>query len=112
MSTKDIGNRGEDIASVFLTNNGYKVIDHNWKTRWCEIDIIAQKGGRIYFVEVKYRTSANYGDALSYVTPKKVQQMTFAAGLYVASHHYDGDYSLAALAVMGDGSDVQFLADF
>lgn len=111
MSTKDIGNRGEEIASIYLANKGYAIVERNWKTRWCEIDIIAQKDDCIYFVEVKYRTSSDYGDALSYITPKKVQQMKFAAELWMQSHRYDGDCQLAALAVMGDGTEVQFLDD-
>ena len=109
MSTKDIGNRGEEIASIYLADKGYEVVDRNWKTRWCEIDIVAKKGGCIYFVEVKYRKSSDYGDALSYITPKKLQQMNFAARLWMQSHRYDGDCQLAAIAITGDGNDVQFL---
>lgn len=109
MSTTDIGNRGEDIASVFLIQNGYKIIDQNWKTRWCEIDIIAKKEGVIYFVEVKYRKSGDYGDGFSYITPKKLQQMRFAAELWIHNNHFDGECDLAAISIDNDGTNVTFL---
>ncbi len=109
MSTTDIGNRGENIASVFLTQNGYKIIEQNWKTRWCEIDIIAKKSGVVYFVEVKYRKSSDYGDGFSYITPKKLRQMRFAAELWLHKNNYDGDCSLAAVSVDADGAEVTFL---
>jgi len=109
MSTKDIGNRGENIASLYLVDNGYTVLARNWKTKWCEIDIIAQKSDCIYFVEVKYRSSSDYGDALAYITPKKLQHMNFAAQVWIQAHRYEGDCQLAAIAIAGDSGDVQFL---
>lgn len=102
MSTTDTGRRAEAAVAEYLRANGYKIVEHNWRTRWCEIDVVAQKAGTMYFVEVKYRETARQGDGLEYITPKKLQQMQFAAELWVSNHHWSGEYCLAAAAVAGD----------
>lgn len=101
MTTKQTGDQGEDAAAQHLEREGYRVLERNWKTRWCEIDIVAEKDSVVYFVEVKYRVSSRQGDGLDYITDKKLQQMAFAAELWVANHRYVGDYALAAIAVAG-----------
>ena len=53
---KDVGRDGEDIACQFLERKGYKIIGRNYRRKWGEIDIIAEKGGVIRFVEVKALT--------------------------------------------------------
>ena len=52
-SNKVIGFLGEDIASNFLEKKGFKIIEKNFLKKWGEIDLIAQKGKIIHFVEVK-----------------------------------------------------------
>jgi putative endonuclease len=53
MNTREIGNKGEDIACTFLSRKGFKVVARNYQRKWGEIDIIAQKAGKVHFVEVK-----------------------------------------------------------
>lgn len=101
MTTRQTGDQGEDAAAEYLERAGYRVLERNWKTRWCEIDIVAEKESTVHFVEVKYRVSNRQGDGLEYLTDKKLQQMAFAAELWVVSHHYAGDYALGAIAVAG-----------
>ncbi len=48
-----IGDLGEGIACKFLVKRGYEILDRNYRRKWGEIDIVAQKGGKINFVEVK-----------------------------------------------------------
>ena len=50
---KEVGRIGEDIASQFLVQKGYTVIERNYRKPWGEIDIIAEKDGIVRFVEVK-----------------------------------------------------------
>ena len=107
MKATDIGAYGEQVAVAYLEKLGYKIIDRNWKTRLCEIDIIAQKGDTLYFVEVKYRSSGAYGDGFAYITPKKLKQMHFAAEMWLQSHAWDKEVSLSALSVT-DGK-VEFI---
>jgi len=101
MSTTSTGRRAEAAAAAFLEKLGYKILDKNWRTRWCEIDIIAEKYDMISFIEVKYRASDAYGSGLEYITVTKQKQMAFAAEFWVAAHHWEGEYHLAAIAVTG-----------
>lgn len=78
-ATKNIGDTAKTAAVEYLHRHGFNVLQRNWKTRWCEIDIVAQKEGRIYFVEVKYRKKADQGGGIADTTPTKKRQMKFAA---------------------------------
>lgn len=109
MKTTDIGNRGEEFASNFLRSQGYKILERNWKTRWCEIDIVAQKANCVYFIEVKYRHNDDYGDGLEYITTKKLQQMTFAAELWLTAHKWNGDSQILAASVNGVNDQVNLV---
>jgi putative endonuclease len=79
----------------------------NWKTRYCEVDIIAQKAGVMYFVEVKYRKTSHYGDGFDYITGTKLRHMYRAAESWVAIHVWNGEYALLAAAVRGSDTVVE-----
>ena len=53
MNSKIIGNEGESRASAYLESKGFEIIEHNWRTKLGEIDIIAYKNDVLVFVEVK-----------------------------------------------------------
>lgn len=94
-----VGHDAEKSAAKYLETLGYEIRELNWKTKYCEIDIVAQKNNVIYMVEVKYRKSAAQGDGFEYITPKKLNQMKFAAKFWVQMNKFDGDYRLAALSI-------------
>jgi uncharacterized protein (TIGR00252 family) len=96
------GNAAESRAAEYLQNLGYKVVDRNWRTRYCEIDIVAEKERTVWFVEVKFRKNSSQGAGYEYVTPKKLQQMHFAAEMWVQSNKWNGDYRLAVTSVDQD----------
>jgi len=106
MSTTDTGRRAEKAVADYLQKHGYKVREQNWRTRWCEIDIVAQKDQVVYFVEVKYRKTINQGDGLDYITFKKREQMAFAAELWISNHSWHGEYTLAAASVLGNTFEI------
>ena len=83
MLKKEIGRQGEDIACDFLRKNKYMILACNYQVRQGEIDIIAQKGDKIVFVEVKTRTSKRFGTAAEAVTWKKRQHIMQAALAYM-----------------------------
>ncbi len=103
------GKNAEDKAAEHLRRLGYKVLEQNWKTRYCEIDIVAEKAGEVWFVEVKYRSSARQGFGYEYVTPKKLQQMHFAAEMWVSNKNWRGAYQLAVISI--DAEEITFLED-
>ena len=79
------GGMAEAKVEDFLIVRGFKVLERNWKTRACEIDVVARKGDCLYFVEVKYRENSAQGEGFDYMTAKKLSQMEFAARYYVAA---------------------------
>jgi len=103
VTTTDTGRQAEAAAAHFLERKGCQIIVQNWRTRFCEIDVIASRDGVVYFCEVKYRRTARAGTGLEYITPKKLKQMRFAAESWVHAHAWQGDYQLCAIAVSGDG---------
>jgi Holliday junction resolvase-like predicted endonuclease len=84
-----------------LEQEAFEIIDRNWKTKVCEIDIIASKDKVIYFVEVKYRSSLSQGGGFEYIAAKKLKQMAFAAEVWKQNHNWYGDCRLMAAAVSG-----------
>lgn len=103
-TTKDIGDTGEQAAVEYLQNAGYQIIERNWKTKYCEIDIIAQKQEQVYFIEVKYRSSEAQGGGVAAITPQKLQKMHFAAELYVHNHPHAYGQQLMVAIVKKDKS--------
>lgn len=101
MTTVDTGRNAEQAAVGYLEKLGHLIVERNWRTRWCEIDIIAQKDTIIIFVEVKYRGSDSWGAGLDYITHDKHQRMSRAAEAWVQSHGWSGDYQLAVIEVSG-----------
>lgn len=105
------GREAEKAVANFLRKNGYKILDTNWKTSWCEIDIVAQKDQTIHFVEVKYRRSESQGSGFEYVHSKKLKQMERAANSWVLIKNWPGEYVLSAAEVTGLENDVNFIEE-
>ena len=77
------GDIGEEQASLYLKQLGYKIIKRNFKTKLGEIDIIAKDGERIVFVEVKKKTTLKFGMPREMVTLKKQKTIKSVAELYL-----------------------------
>jgi uncharacterized protein (TIGR00252 family) len=103
IKTTEQGHKAEQAVSELLENNGFELIDRNWKTKVCEIDLVMQNEDIVYFVEVKYRRQAGQGDGFEYIGPKKLSRMNFAANVWCQSYNWNGDFRLIAAAVSGDG---------
>ncbi len=101
MTAVSTGQQAETAAAAFLERKRCNILARNWKTRLCEIDIIAERNGVVYFCEVKYRVHARQGSGLDYITPKKLTQMRFAAESWVHAHAYRGEYQLCAIEISG-----------
>jgi uncharacterized protein (TIGR00252 family) len=102
MKTTFIGKDAESRIADFLKANKFKILAQNWRTRVCEIDIVARKDKIVYFVEVKYRSSEKQGSGLEYITPKKLQQVHFAAEIWNQQNDWEGDYRILGAEVTDD----------
>lgn len=82
----DEGNKGEDIAAEYLKDNGFVIIERNFRIRGGEIDIIATKDNILVFVEVKTRTSTQFGTGFEAITPWKLKALIKASQFFKMSH--------------------------
>lgn len=110
-NTTETGNRAEQAVADYLTGQGYEILELNWKTKYAEIDVVAQKDKTLYFVEVKYRRTLVAGDGFDYITKAKLRHMRRAAESYVLSSGWMGEYILMAASVTGapDGLDIEII---
>lgn len=107
--SKTVGRQAEKVAAEFLIKKGHEIIAQNWKTKYCEVDIISRLGDTIYFTEVKYRKSDRWGDGLSAITRKKLNQMNFAARFWLKEQHLTGktEAKLSVIALSGEPIEVE-----
>lgn len=80
------GKRAEEIASEILKENGYKIIEKNFHSRFGELDIVALEGETLVFVEVKARTSRKFGFPEEAVTPSKLWKIRRTGEYYSILH--------------------------
>lgn len=81
-----LGRWGEDLAANYLRNKGFRIVAANWRCRFGEIDLIAEDGIYLCFVEVKLRKSAAFGTAGAFVDRRKQDRLRTAAMLYLSRH--------------------------
>ncbi len=101
MSTK-AGRSAESAVADYLAALKIKVVEANWRNRWCEIDLIAKSADCYHFIEVKYRSRQEFGHGFEYVTTAKQQRLRRAAEAYLFEHNLDGSYQIDVAAVTGD----------
>ncbi len=107
-TTKKIGDLAEDEAANHLVRLGHEIRERNWKTKYCEIDIVSFKNNTLYFTEVKYRKQASQGGGLGAITAKKLNQMKFAANYFVQAQKIKGlDMLLVVISMTGDPPGVE-----
>lgn len=87
MSNKTLGSYGESLARQYLQTQGYRILEENFRNKLGEIDLIAQDGKTICFVEVKTRQSLGQGQPYEAVTPWKIRKLSQMATFYL-KHKY------------------------
>lgn len=100
------GRLGEEIALRLLQEKGYIIHERNWVYRSKEIDLIAQEGLDMVFVEVKTRRGQSYGTAIQAVDEAKRRNMVAAANYYIQAHRLqlNARFDIIAIDVAPDGS--------
>jgi putative endonuclease len=107
-STKDVGAIGESVAAEFLRRKGYKVIERNYRKPWGEIDIIAEKGNIVRFIEVKSVSRESIGDITKesddhrpeeMVHQYKLQKIARTAEMYMNHKNDTRDFQIDVVGV-------------
>ncbi len=81
-----LGKWGEAEAAKYLRKKKYKIVSMNYKTRFGEIDIIAENKKSVVFVEVKLRKNAEFADAREFVTAKKQERIRTTAEIWLSQN--------------------------
>ena len=104
-SHNELGKLGEELAVDFLQQNGYAILETNWVFQKAEIDIIAQKENILAIVEVKTRSSIDFGLPQDFVKPKKIQLLVKAVNEYVVSRDLDVEVRFDIIAINKEAND-------
>lgn len=101
LNTKtEIGKKGEEMAVAYLRKRGFKIIATNWRFHHLEIDIVAQDGDEIVFVEVKTRTSSAFGHPEEAISKQKISRILNAAEAYIEEHDINQDARFDVMAIL------------
>lgn len=102
-SHNELGKLGEELAVEFLKKEGYEILNTNWTFQKAEIDIIARKENTLAIVEVKTRSSLDFGLPQDFVKPKKIQLLVKAVDQYVIERNLDIDVRFDIIAIHKEG---------
>jgi len=86
MNKKEFGQSGENKAEEYLKSRGYQILDRNFRSRFGELDLIALDDTTLVFVEVKTRSSNNFGRPEEAVTAKKLAHIKLTGEYYASLH--------------------------
>jgi len=99
-----MGAKGEKLASDFLENKGFKILEKNWRSGRYEIDIIAEEKNILVFIEVKTRTSDYYGYPEESVNTTKQEHILKAAEDYVIMHNINKEIRFDIVSIIINGN--------
>ena len=100
----ETGQWGEDLACEKLITEGYAINQRNFRIGHYELDIIAMKGNRIVFVEVKTRSNPD-SDPIEAIDSKKIMRMTRAANAYVSAYDIPHEVQFDIITIVGTPDD-------
>jgi len=101
----ELGKLGEELAVEFLQKTGYDILETNYVYQKAEIDIIAQKENLLAVVEVKTRSSIEFGLPQDFVKPKKIQLLVKAVNEYVVSNDLEVEVRFDIVAIYKDNKE-------
>jgi putative endonuclease len=107
----ELGKLGEEMAVDFLEKNGYEILETNWTFQKAEVDIIAKKDAILAIIEVKTRSSLEYGLPQDFVKQKKIQLLVKAINEYVIANDLDVEvrFDIIAIHASGTSFDIEHL---
>ncbi len=107
----ELGKKGEQLAVDFLLKNNYDIIERNYRFDKAEVDIIARKDEILAIIEVKTRSTADFGDPQDFVKPKQIKNLVKAVDEYVTVNDLDVEvrFDIIAIVKQGNNFDIEHL---
>lgn len=99
MDRKAVGKKGEKLAQDFLKSKGYRILEANYRSSIGELDIVAENKNRLAFVEVRTRSSAEYGTPEESITEIKKEKLVSLCMEYINTHDISREWHLDLVAV-------------
>jgi putative endonuclease len=110
-----LGQRVEDVARAYLEGRGLKVLDHNFRTRFGELDLVLEHGPALVFAEVRYRGRTDFGGAAASVDPRKQAKLRAAAEIYLGARpearRRPCRFDVVAVTSGASGLDIDWIQD-
>ena len=99
----ELGKKGEQLAVDYLIKKGYTIEERNYRFQKAEVDIIAKLKDTLAIVEVKTRSTADFGDPQDFVKPKQIQRLVKAVDEYVIANKLDVEVRFDIIAIVKQG---------
>ena len=109
MNKRAVGTEFEQRAADYLRRNGYRLLQHNFRCRVGEIDLVARNDGYLCFVEVKYRANTAKGFPSEAITPIKMRRLSLTAENYLLLHRLPADTPCRFDVVVILGQDISLI---
>ena len=103
----NLGRKGETLAADHLRKAGFKILFQNWKWGKHEIDIIAEKGDLVVFVEVKTRTDEYHVPPVAAITNQKQKSIIYAADGYLKKYNVNKESRFDVITIINKGESFQ-----
>ena len=109
----ELGKKGEQLAVDYLLDKGYEIVERNYRFDKAEVDIIAQQKNTLAIVEVKTRSTTDFGNPQDFVKPKQIQRLVKAVDEYVTVNKLDVEvrFDIIAIVKKGKSFDIEHLED-
>ena len=109
----DLGLLGEELAATFLSQNGYTILEKNWRFGREEIDILAQKEDTLVVVEVKTRSGSFFGEPEEFVNRQKQKNLIKAANAYINKNDLDLEvrFDIIGVILTGKSHSIHHIED-
>ncbi|RLJ65435.1 putative endonuclease [Lacinutrix venerupis] len=98
----ELGKKGEQLAVDFLLQKGYEIVERNYRFDKAEVDIIAKLEDILAIIEVKTRSTTNFGNPQDFVKPKQIQRLVKAVNEYVIENKLDVEVRFDIIAIVKD----------
>ena len=96
----ELGNQGEQLAVDFLIKHGYDILERNYRFDKAEVDIIAKQKDILAVIEVKTRSTIDFGNPQDFVKPKQIQRLVKAVDAYVITNELDVEVRFDIIAII------------
>ncbi|TYB76032.1 YraN family protein [Bizionia gelidisalsuginis] len=103
----ELGKEGEKMAVAYLQKKGYAILERNYRFQKAEVDIIAQLKDILAIVEVKTRSTADFGNPQDFVKPKQIQRLVSAVHEYVTDNKLDVEVRFDIIAIIKENKTVK-----